>query len=187
MTLELGFGNGVTARKRYRALSRLFGSLLNQSPVKRMRKKWNVAYFKALEETLIKQIWTPHFHLVWVFSSETPPNVISQFVDLISAKWRLLASKEQVVNAHERAVWAQELDHARGSGTIARYLTKAFYWNVARINQPKALGKPLDYAVHFANTADLAALEVWNAYEQASNGAHRYKFSKNWDFDEQLP
>ncbi len=183
MTLDLGFGEGIPGRQRYRVLSRLFGQVLNQSPVKTMRRRWNIAYFKSVEEVLLNGVWTPHLHLVWVFSPGTPVTAVSDFIDLISVKWRLLASMERSARPHVRTIWSQELDYKRGVATLARYLTKAFYWEQAKLGDKLHLVKPLDYAVHFANTADLDALDLWNSYEQASNGLHRFKFSKNWDFD----
>jgi hypothetical protein len=183
MTLELGFDECLPAKKRYRTISRLFGKVLNQSGVKRLRNEWEIPYFKALEEVLIDQIWTPHFHLVWVFPPGIPGEVISEFMDLISVKWRFLASKEPFLSPHRRAVWAQELDHKDGGvSRISRYFTKSFYWEISQDKAGDNPRTPMDYAIRFAFTADLDALEVWNAYEEASNGAHRFKFSRNWNF-----
>jgi hypothetical protein len=183
MTFEVGFEGGLLGKQRYRALSRLFGNLLNQSGIKRLRSKWNIAYFKAVEETLIDGSWTPHLHVIWTFGPDVPDSDLAEFIDLVSSKWRHLSIVRPGMICRARPLWAQELDYSRGSGTIARYFTKSFYLQIRSSVNAVPRVRPLDYAQSFVVNGDIESLDLWNAYEQASNGLHRFRFSKNWDFE----
>ena len=179
-TLEAGFEVSMSAKDRYGSMNRLWGSVLASRGLRQARKTLGAASLRVTEETLIDEIWTPHFHVLWVFPQEISEPDIIAFLDLISTQWRQKQSKMAGLRASSRLPYTSPLD----STTVPKkqYLFKSFWISVSEkgIEEQSNLARPVDFLISAALTGDLAHWECWNAYEIASMGVRRYSFSRNW-------
>lgn len=179
-TLEVGFEASVNAKRRYEILNQLWVRVLNSRGIKRARESLGVAYLRVTEETLIENVWSPHFHALWVFPPRVSELEIVAFFDAISAHWRLLQSKTNGLVASTRILYSAPLDS--NTVPIMQYLFKSFQVPVAAEGQldPREPVTPLDYLTSAVTSGDMDYLDIWRAYEIASSRVRRYTFSRNW-------
>lgn len=181
-TLEVGFDPKMEARDRYRALSRIWSQVMASRGIRRIREGLGAAYLRVTEETLVDGLWTPHFHVVWIFMAGVSNKEILEFFDEFSLRWRGLQALVLKSVENSRPLYYARLD----TTTIPKmqYLFKSFRIEVTEqgMQVPGSMVRPIDFLIAAAGWGDLDCWDRWSAYQEASMGARRYKFSKNWIF-----
>lgn len=181
-TLEMGFVASLKAKDRYRIILRCFTELLKSSAIRRLRKRNRIAYYRVLEETLVQETWTPHIHVLWVFTPELSEQEIANFIDQVSRSWRAIRKSSTDTVSNERPLFAKPLEEQNFVIT-AWYLHKSFFLDgFESVDHSKRRVRPIDYLSEFTRTADFDLLDVWNQFEEAVFGLTKYKFSNDWMF-----
>lgn len=179
-TFELGFPTDMPSIERYGALHLAWRKCLETPRLKAIRSHLQVQYLRVLEETIIDEKWTPHFHVIYLFKQSTTESQIEDFLAEFSLVWRKIQFKARPLIASSHPLYSAKLD---GSIIpITSYLFKNFRFemNGFSILIPKVPSKPFDFLIHFVLTGELVSLERWLEYESVSSGKRRYCFSRNW-------
>lgn len=181
-TFEAGFIDGTTGKQRYKAMADLWRALKQNKAFRRLCARLGALEFRVTEFTYIGRRWTPHYHVVWMFSPDAQEKEIAQFLDEVSCIWRGKQKNHPRCTDNSRALYSAALDDG-DSARKARYVFKTFYLELENkeAKLPENLEKPFDYLVYFCLTGDLDALHVWTEYEAVSLNTRRYVFSRNWD------
>ncbi len=180
-TFEAGFEPELGSRGRLKALNNLWRKLQQVKSFTRHLKREQVLSLRVTEFTHRKGVWTPHFHVVWLFGPEMEQSSIDSFLTLASAVWRNKQSNQRGCIPSNRVLHSEPLDPA-STKPLAHYLFKCMFLKVDEhgIVLSEYLKTPMEYLAGFAKTGEVEYLEAWLQYEQASKGARRYKFSRAW-------
>ena len=180
-TLEAGFRKSLTGRKRVASMNALWRKIQQTQKFRAQVKDGRIVSLRVTEFTLRSRVWTPHFHVIWLFRSDVLPDEVTSFLDLVQSLWRKHQAKDAACTSAKPDIHSEPLDPA-STINLGRYLFKAFYLevNASGVNIPDEPKTPLDYLVHYALNGDMDALDYWNAYEAVSSNARRYKFSTGW-------
>jgi hypothetical protein len=180
-TFEVGFEPDLESRGRLKALNDLWRKLHQVKSFTKHLKRDQVLSLRVTEFTHHKGIWTPHFHVVWLFGSALGQGSIDSFVALASKVWRIKQMNQPGCIPSTRVLYSGPLDPA-STKPLAHYLFKCMFLKVDEhgIVLSDYLKTPMEYLASFAKTGEMEYLEAWLQYEKTSKGARRYKFSKAW-------
>jgi hypothetical protein len=180
-TYETGFKPELDSRGRIETLNDLWRKLQQVKTFTRLLKTDQVLNFRVTEFTYFEGVWTPHFHVVWLFGPEMRQGAIDTFLSVGSKVWRNKQANHPNCIASTRVLHSGKLDPG-STRPLAHYLFKCMFLKVDEhgIVLSRYLKTPMEYLAGFARTGEVEYLEAWLHYEQTSRRVRRYKFSKAW-------
>jgi hypothetical protein len=180
-TFEVGFEPELESRERLKTLNDVWRKLHQVKSFTQYLKRDQVLSLRVTEFTHQKGIWTPHFHVVWLFDPTMGQGSIDSFLTWASKVWRIKQMNQAGCIPSTRVLYSGPLDPA-STKPLAHYLFKCMFLKVDEhgVVLTDYLKTPMDYLARFAKTGELECLDAWLEYEQTSKGARRYKFSKAW-------
>ncbi len=179
-TLEVGYEPELPLNQRYRLIKGMFSEIVKHSAIRRIRGKFEVAFYLVVEVTLVAGNWAPHLHIVWVFDPRCNDDQASDLLDLVSRSWSSMRLKTAGVFSNNRTLFSEQLGEA-GTEGLAWYLHKSFWLDVSNNSDPQHEPKtPLDFLLSFLATGEVEHLEKWRQYEEAVTRVQRFRFSRNW-------
>lgn len=180
-TFEAGFITELDSKARLKTLNDLWRMLQQAKSFTKLFKSDQVLNLRVTEFTYFEGVWTPHFHVVWLFGPEMRQGAIAKFLSLGSKVWRKRQANHPNCTSSTRILHSGKLDPG-STRPLAHYLFKCMFLRVDEhgIALSRYLKTPMEYLAGFAKTGELEYLEAWLKYEQSSKRARRYKFSKAW-------
>ena len=182
-TFDIGFKTTTVGRSRVKIMGSFWRKLSQNTKYRKIVGKNRVLGLRVTEFEYQSdaQDWTPHYHVVWLFHPEMKHSEIDDFMDYSSTFWRTKQNDHQDCSPNNEPLYCDGLTPA-STRSIAHYLFKAFYMNVARgqVALPRELKTPLDYILDYAMNGDLDSLDIWLKYEATSRNARRFIFTSNW-------
>jgi hypothetical protein len=140
-------------------------------------------FIKVLEESLSKNGWNIHFHVIWFFPSSTTIHSAEGFLDVASTQWSHNANKWTVMGAEAHAQhWERVTDGTKKfAETMAWYMFKHGFFDVKETKAEviaKEKWAPFDLLRVFLYTGEIPFGNAWLDFQVGCKGRNRVRFSK---------
>ena len=182
-TFDIGFKTTTSSASRVKIMGTFWRKLSQNTKYRKFVGKHRVLGLRVTEFEYQRdsQVWTPHYHVVWLFHPEVKQGEIDDFMDCTSTFWRSKQNNHQDCSPNNEPLYHGKLE-TDSTRPLAHYLFKAFYMDIrgGQVVLPGKLKTPLDYALEYGMNGDLDSLDIWIKYETISKNVRRFTFTSNW-------